>query len=260
MPYIQNVTRGADPELFLRTQDNRPITSIGLIGGSKKKPRLIGNGFALQEDNVAVEFNIPPCRDKNSFVSSLNFTLEYLRQELAPKHLSLEIVPTMEFSKEQLAHPQAQELGCEPDYNAWTGAMNPRPIAPETLRSAGGHLHLGFDEGTDEVRQVRVIKVHDLFCGTASLIHDHDSKRRAIYGKAGACRFKPYGVEYRTLSNFWIKSTELMEWIYSQSEKAIEYLNSGQVIDEEDFQKIQDCINNSDMKLFAQLNEKYAIL
>lgn len=257
--YIENVKRGADPELFLRDENNFPITSIGKIGGSKTKPKQLGGGFALQEDNVAVEFNIPPADNKAAFVASIGYVLEYLKQELTPRNLFTVITPTMEFTKEQLHHPQAQELGCEPDFNAWNEHENPRPIAPPNLRSAGGHLHISFDN-VDELKQLRVIKVHDLFCGVPSLMYDDDNKRRAIYGKAGAYRPKGYGVEYRTLSNFWIRSPELTAWLYDQSTKAINFLNAGNMIDEEDFMKIQDCINNSDSSLFAELNEKYLIV
>jgi hypothetical protein len=255
-----NVARGADPELFLQTQkDAQPVVSIGLIGGTKQSPRQLGHGYALQEDNVAVEFNVPIAKTADEFAASIQYVLGYLRQELEPKGLELVITPTMEFTKDQLDHPQAQELGCEPDYNAWTLAENPRPKAPETLRSAGGHLHLSWDNPT-KVECVRVVKVHDLFCGTAALLHDADNKRREIYGKAGACRFKEYGVEYRTLSNFWIKDEELTKFIFNQSEKAMQFLRNGGRIDAEDSQKIQDCINNSDLNLFHELNDKYGIV
>jgi hypothetical protein len=259
MTMFENLMRGADPELFLRDVNHFPVTSIGLIGGTKKDPRKIGNGYALQEDNVAVEFNIPPATNKAQFVASIQFVLGHLRQELEPKGLFLDISPTMEFSLQQLDHPQAQELGCEPDYNAWTMAQNPRPVAPHTFRSSGGHLHLGWDNARPN-EALKMIKVHDLFCGCASLIYDDDNKRRDIYGKAGAMRIKDYGVEYRTLSNFWIKSEELTAWLYDQSEKAVQFLRDGKRIAQEDCQKVIDCINNSDHALLAELNEKYAII
>lgn len=257
---LTNIMRGADPELFLvDSKTKKPVTSIGLVGGSKSNPRQIGGGFALQEDNVAVEFNIPPAKDKASFISSLEFAKGFIKQEMETKGISLAIVPTMMFTKEQLDHPQARELGCEPDYNAWTQEINPRPRPPQGLRSSGGHLHISWDN-PDPIDQVRVIKAHDLFCGVASLAYDDSQERRRIYGKAGAMRFKGYGVEYRTLSNFWIKSTELMEWLYNQSEKAIAFINDEKVLNDTDAQNIQDCINNSDYNLMAILNEKFQIL
>jgi hypothetical protein len=260
MNLIQNVLRGADPELFLRAIDtNFPVTSIGLIGGTKKEPRQLGGGFALQEDNVTVEFNIPPAENKEKFIASIEYVLGYLRAELEPKGLKLDISATMDFEIADLQHPQAQELGCEPDTNAWTGRNNPRPRAPETLRSSGGHLHIGYENPTIEV-STEIIKAHDLFCGVGSLVYDADVRRREIYGKAGACRFKGYGVEYRTLSNFWIKSPELMALMYEQSEKAVDFVNAGKTIDRYWGNKIIRCINNGDMGLLAEIDTEFSVL
>ena len=257
---VNNVLRGADPEVFLKSvETGSPVVSIGLIGGTKKKPRKIGNGYALQEDNVTAEFNIPPSNNKKAFVASLEYTLSFLRSELSPKGLDLSIVPSMEFTEEQLDHPQAQELGCEPDYNAWTGEMNPRPFAPPSLRSAGGHLHIGYDNPTIAISQ-EIIKAHDLFLGVASVLYDPDKRRRQIYGKAGACRFKGYGVEYRTPSNFWISSTELMEWAYEQSEKAINFVNEGIQLTEAMSNNIINCINKGNKGLVRVLDKQYGIL
>ena len=51
---------GCDPEFFLKDKTGKFISAIGLVGGSKEEPKAIGNGCFVQEDNVAVEFNIPP--------------------------------------------------------------------------------------------------------------------------------------------------------------------------------------------------------
>lgn len=257
---IDNVLRGADPEVFLRSiETDEPVVSIGLIGGSKSFPRSLGNGFALQEDNVTTEFNIPPCDNRDKFVASINYVLEFLKQELTPQGLRVDIVPSMEFTEDQLVHPQAQELGCEPDFNAWTNRINPRPRAPKNLRSSGGHLHIGYDNPTKEVSR-EIIKAHDLFIGVASVMYDPDVRRREIYGKAGACRYKKYGVEYRTPSNFWLKSEELIRWVYDQSEKAVKFVSDGNRIPLEDGRKIIQCINTGDKSLVAELDRDYSIL
>lgn len=257
---VLNVLHGADPELFLKSSTTgKPIVSIGLIGGSKSFPRDLGNGFALQEDNVTVEFNIPPCENVKKFQASIDYVLSYLKQELTPKGLELDIVPTVEFTAEDLLHPQAQELGCEPDFNAWNGRKNPRPFAPETLRSSGGHIHIGYDNPTVETSR-ELIKAHDLFCGVASVMYDPDVRRRQIYGKAGAHRIKGYGVEYRTLSNFWIKTPELTNWVYEQSQKAIAFVNEGNKIPLNIGRKIISCINTGDKNLVKELDLIYKVL
>ena len=48
----------------------------------------------------------------------------------------------------------------------------------------------------------------DYTLGLDSLLLDSDTRRRSMYGRAGSFRFKEYGIEYRTLSNFWIKNNK----------------------------------------------------
>src|SRR3546814_5830384 len=80
------------------------------------------------------------------------------------------------------------------------------------MRCAGGHLHVGWTEGESlgSIQHVMncsdLVKQLDWYVGLWSLGKDKDKVRRSLYGKAGACRIKPYGVEYRVLSNFWIKN------------------------------------------------------
>ena len=256
---IKNVLRGADPELFLVDGKGVPVPSIGLIGGTKTHPRSLGNGYALQEDNVTLEFNIPPADNSRQFQASIQYVLEFIKQELAPQDLHMSIVPTLEFSEYDLMHPQAMELGCEPDYNAWTGKMNPRPHAPPSLRSSGGHLHIGYDNPNEET-SINIVKAHDLFVGVASVLYDPDVRRRELYGKAGAHRIKGYGVECRTFSNFWISTPELVSWIYEQSEKAIEFINAGNEITLKLGKQIVECINTGNKDLVARIDKQYSIL
>ena len=57
------------------------------------------------------------------------------------------------------------------------------------------------------------IPLIDLIAGIPSVLIDrsgNNKKRRKIYGKAGDFRYQPHGIEYRTLSNFWIKSYTMM--------------------------------------------------
>jgi hypothetical protein len=237
---------GCDPELFLQSKTGQLISSIGLIGGSKDFPMPIGQGCAVQEDNVAVEFNTPPCASAAEFIKAIQHNMD----------LSLCIKPSGVFEDDQLDNPAAQEFGCDPDYNAWNGGrQNPRPSAAnKNLRSCGGHIHIETDLPTLEV-----VKAMDLFVGCGMIEFDTDTDRRSLYGKAGAFRKKDYGVEYRTASNAWIASPDRIQWAWDQTQRAIEFVTNGGIITDEDGVLIQKCINESDTEALATLRGKFGI-
>ncbi len=90
----------------------------------------------------------------------------------------------------------------------------------------------------------QLVKQLDYFLGIPSLLLDKDEERRHLYGKAGAFRPKPYGVEYRVLSNFWLKSPELMRWVYNTTHLAISELMKGNELARHYPQEAKMCINN----------------
>jgi hypothetical protein len=253
---MSKVTIGADPELFLTSSEGTYVSAVGKIGGSKRRPRKIReDGCAVQEDNVAVEFNIPACTSVDAFVESLNFNLQYLKELAATKYnLQLAFHASASFSDEELDSPAAQQFGCEPDFNAWTGMRNPRPHSIDpNLRSCGGHVHIG-----SQLDKVQLIKACDVTLGLWSIIHDQDMKRRDLYGKAGCFRPKKYGVEYRTLSNFWIQSESLMRDVYDRTHKAVKLVEDGVKFDE-DADAIQLAINTGNLDMAKNLSAKYQV-
>jgi len=250
---MSKFTIGADPELFL-LKKGLPFSAIGLIGGTKEDPKpMQKKGFFVQEDNVSVEFNVPPAHNHEEFIANIQYVMSTLKKKLKAFDLSTD--SALVFPEEQLMHPKALEFGCEPDYNAWTKEMNPRPKATDaSLRSAGGHVHVGTKEDP-----IEVIRAMDLFVGCPSIKMDKGTLRRQLYGKAGAFRQKNYGCEYRTLSNFWIFSSELIQWVYEQTAKAIDFVESGETIDPKHGDIIQECINNSNEKAYESLREIYRL-
>jgi len=246
---------GADPELFIKNKYGHYKSAVGLIGGSKDAPRPIDNhGNAILEDNVAVEFNIEPAANKKAFRASIHKVLNHIRSIL-PEY-ELDTASAVSFPAEELETPQAQEFGCMPDYDAWRLCVNHKPPADdENLRSAGGHIHVGSDIAIND--PISVIRAMDLFLGVPSLVLDDGTLRRKLYGKAGCFRIKPYGAEYRTLSNFWIFSDPLIDWAYQGTQRALEFVSNGSVIAPEHEFMIQRCINTSDMNDYSVLKEAY---
>lgn len=258
----QNVKLGADPELFLTDAAGKFRSAIGLIGGTKQHPRPIDDdGSAVQEDNVAVEFNVIPANSKEQFRENVMKVLGFLNQHVRQMELKLAVVPSAVFDHDQLDNPAALEFGCDPDWNVYKRNLNDRPEVPkgmEGLRSAGGHIHLSWDNPTRQ-QAANLIVAMDVFVGAPAIQYDGDQLRRKLYGKAGCFRFKDYGAEYRTPSNFWIKSPDMVEWAYEQSMKAVDFLNSGGVIDEKHYPIIQQAINNNDEGALLQLQQYYPV-
>ena len=256
------LTIGADPEVFLiDSKSGDYVSSIGKIGGSKQEPRHLDRpGFALQENNVAVEFNIPPAKDIKSFVESIQWSIAFIKNEVVAKGLEVTIIPAALFTDAELLHPRAQSAGCDPDFNAWTKKMNPRPkVAEGNLRTGAGHVHIGISPKPKFSREA-FIKSLDLNLGIGSVLLDSDVQRKSLYGKAGAFRPTSYGLEYRVLSNFWLKTTELTEWVYNQTHAAYSMVEQrGEKFFDDISSEIQSCINNSDKEASASLMRRYNI-
>lgn len=218
---------GADPELFVFDKDDKPVGAYPFIPGTKADPYPVSCG-AVQVDGMAAEFNINPACSYEEWEHNLKTVISELKKFI-PKDYKLKAVSSVVFSQEEWdkAPDEAKELGCSPDFDAWTKTVNPPPHNEEnpTLRTASGHIHIGWTEDkppSDEehLRHCQdLVKQLDWFLGAWSTRLDLNTARRSLYGKAGACRYKPYGVEYRVLSNFWVgrASTRLEVWNRLQS-------------------------------------------
>ena len=255
---MQTFTIGCDPEIFLKDSSNNFKSVIGLLGGSKWFPRKLSEvGHACLEDNVAVEFNIPPCSTFEDFKREVQATMQMVK-EILPAELQYDQSSAVSFPESELNCEQAWVFGCEPDYNAWTMEENPKPTSPDkNLRSAGGHIHVGSNIALNN--PINTVRAMDLFLGVPSISMDTGILRRQLYGKAGAFRPKDYGIEYRTLSNFWIFTDSLINWAYTGTQRALEFIASGKEIPEEHGNLIQDCINNNNINAYNQLKSIYMV-
>lgn len=66
-------------------------------------------------------------------------------------------------------------------------------------------------------------------------------------------------MEYRTLSNFWLKSEDFMAWVYENTQAAINFINEGKTIAPEDEFIIQEGINTYDEDFAREMVSKYKI-
>ena len=263
---MSRILVGCDPEIFVK-REGQFVSAHGLIEGNKQEPKRVPRG-AVQVDGMALEFNINPAATEQQFVGNVKAVMQTLANmvpgyELAP-------VPVAHFSKEYIESqpPVARELGCEPDFNAYTGGVNLKPDAERPMRTASGHVHIGWTKDQDIFSQDHIEACHaavkqcDIVLGLASLFYDSDTERRSMYGKAGCLRYKPYGVEYRTLSNAWLLSEERMAWVFRNTKRAMEMLFAGKALFQDAEQKgvdIQAIINNSDKDQAESLIRQFGL-
>jgi hypothetical protein len=217
-------TIGADPEVFLE-RNNIPVSSIGKIGGTKYEPIHIQDGIFLQEDNVTVEYNIPPCKTLEDFIIYNQRALDIIAEKANKLDLKVAIQAAAKMPKEELQDPRAWVFGCEPDFNVWKMEENPKP-KPTQWRAAGGHIHIGYE--CSNLEKIQLTKYLDNTLGAIFSVLDPDTKRKKMYGTAGSIRFKPYGIEYRTLSNYWLRHPFLIATVYETVKHGITFIEKGQ--------------------------------
>lgn len=225
---------GCDPEFFLKDKETgKHVSAYDMIDGDKTNPLKVNKG-AVQVDGMALEFNIDPARTPEEFDENICTVLSQLRDMIDDRY-EFDFVPVAHFGKEYIdAQPEkARELGCEPDYNAYTCEANPRPNGDLGIRTAAGHIHIGWtnginpeDEGHLEACRMLTRQLdYSLLIG--SLFWDMDEERRSMYGQAGAFRPKHYGVEYRPLSNVWVKNRDLRMTVFNTTKMSAKNLLDG---------------------------------
>lgn len=141
---LNNITIGADPELFIiNEKNNKVVSAIGKIPGEKGNPYVaedMPNGFGLETDNILAEFNIPPVTSRTAFINNIEYMKQYIDKfvkDINPE-FGIECAASKTVDRSQLKDPQAKQFGCDIDYNAYTEEPNPKPNGSRTtLRSAG---------------------------------------------------------------------------------------------------------------------------
>jgi len=258
---VNNVTIGADPELFIINKNTgKVVSSIGIIPGEKGNPWRSDDmpvGFGLEIDNILAEFNIPPTTTCEGFINNIQYMKDYIEKYVSEKNPSLGILcaSSMMVDPDQLRSKEAKLFGCDPDYNVYTESENPKPKGERTnLRSAGFHIHIGYSKRNIDT-SLMLVRYMDALVGLNSVLIDSDTRRRSLYGKAGSFRLQPWGVEYRTLSSYMMKDKETLKLVWNLTMKAIYALNDGWCLPESNL--VISAINSSNRILAEKLIDEY---
>lgn len=229
------LTFGSDPEFVIVDGNLNPQSAIKVFPGHGKESKIQVGDQAIFYDNVLLEFNLRPARTLMEFKANFKECLNGTEKILRKKNLYLLSKASLEFPALECEDDDACVFGCEPEFCIYNRTdegkimrVDPPVMEPgSTFRSCGGHIHIGhvmanWETGGDPAT---VIKLMDAFVGVASVFLDKDmtsTARKKLYGGAGSHRVTPYGVEYRTLSNFWLSDPRITEVIYKLTRLVIE--------------------------------------
>lgn len=244
---------GADPELFVRKKSHI-ISGHTFPCGTKQHPMRTEHGY-IQVDGIALECNVRPSSSRDAFITNVGAVLADLRSVVHTADPTADLVakPSVFFGHKKLSTlpPFIANLGCTADYNAWTGRRNPPPRSESPIRTGAGHIHLGWTQDAHtrsfEYHEscAELVRQLDYYLGLPSLYWDKDARRRSLYGQAGAFRPKSYGLEYRVLSNAWLRSEKMIGWVYDRAVAAFTDFHNGVNYVKEYGNLAQNWIDNS---------------
>lgn len=233
-------TLGGDPEFFVADKKNIILASDKFFPG-KDNPLKVPS-FASEPkpgenkiffDGIQGEIAIAHNRCREYIAGNIARCMKVVMKQIGQNnHIVLQPAARVTKTVINSADPEARIFGCMPDFNAYTLTTNTEEMDATThpFRYAGGHIHMGisspylkksnseFKMARTEEGHIKIIKTLDMFLGILSVLLDNGKgakQRRTKYGKAGCFRPTPYGIEYRTLSCWWLKSPITVSLVYA---------------------------------------------
>lgn len=192
---------GHDVEFFL-IGDSGLIPAERVLAGTKGRGTAIAKGVLAHPDNVMAEISSAAPFAARNLKQRMMHDLNALRHHVDPVRVS--IASSMNITRDTLDNCEsAKEIGCSLDYQ--NGMPRDKLNADDLgdTRHAGGHLH--FDV-SPSIAPDWAARVCDIMLGCHVIAAgEKQGARRGFYGLPGLYRPKSYGMEYRTLSNYWVR-------------------------------------------------------
>jgi len=274
---------GGDPEIFVVDKKDKLVSASKIIEG-----KVTTHYGEVVNDGMQIELHPSPSTCREVLANNIFDCMKSASEISKAKGLSLSCDFTHAVEEKVLKELPAEvsALGCEPDYSAYSGKIKILNIdgSKHFKRYCGGHIHLGvaqqyfhrtdvqgrllykktaeaqFHEHADEM-----VRMFDYLVGNTAVLLDHDEsnvERRKVYGQAGSYRYQPHGIEYRTLSNFWLRHTSILSLMYVLARLAakltpptfgdFKVANLTKFMSEVPEKLIEEAINNNDYKLAEQ--------
>ena len=213
LAYASRVRFGMDPELFISTPEGGVVEAKDCLGDEEHK-----RTYGWKRDGVQVEINVSPDYCRETIGGELVYYFRSLRKHLEKKGQKVNFTSLITLSPEEMGRlsEDAKKLGCEPSRNLYGRGGCKVDGGVYRKRSASGHIHLSAPV-LYKVEPERFVRVMDILMGNTCVLLDRGKgarERRKVYGKAGEFRVPAMGrLEYRTLSNFWLRSYPLTSFV-----------------------------------------------
>jgi hypothetical protein len=220
---------GCDPEFFFA--DGR-----GSVKGAEKflpKNGLEAGSGKIIIDGVQAELNPTPSDCRQILKSNIRECLKKVAERAKAKGIKVNFKGVVKVHQKEMdsLSDKSKEFGCAKSKNAYMSERKAKiKVNPKVYnyRSAGGHIHLGDYGNTYMLKTLHntpvLVPLLDLIVGNTCVLIDRDpltKERRKNYGRAGEFRTPVYGIEYRTLSNFWLRSYQLMSFVMGLARFAV---------------------------------------
>lgn len=204
-------------------------------------------------DGVQAELHPRPATCRALLGNEIASCFRNLSKMMQEKGVTADFSQCVEVSQKEMdtLSEKNKVFGCAPSLNAYEGGESKITVDPKVYRgrAAGGHIHIGNSysmyltnpEYREQFRAAYelnkdfnnpwmtanrldkalktseiIVPVLDIVLGNTCVLIDRNPanvERRKVYGKAGEHRIKDYGIEYRVLSNFWLRSYQLMSFV-----------------------------------------------
>lgn len=274
---------GADPEFFFSGKDGAVVGSEKVLpkeglevqtgwdfSDGREVPKM---GTVIVRDGVQGEFNVIPATCREAFRTHLRTCFQKLHESLKGE-VKATFAQTVEVTEKEMnsLSEESQKFGCAPSKNAYAESkISIKDASKYLYRSAGGHIHIGHANDPSIAKLFAekpqdVVRMLDILVGNTCVLLDRNPgnvERRKVYGKAGEYRLPKHGIEYRTLSNFWLRSYQVMSFVLAMVRFSVNVaLNpkaEAAILKQVDMAKIQKAINENDFDLaldnFNQIKE-----
>jgi hypothetical protein len=240
---IRKIEMGCDPEFFFKTGKKiigaeKVISTKGIKFHPSDEYKEYGRSSeGAKECEIVIDGVQAELHPKQ------NWCIAHLQNEIAccfkklnkvindsKNDVSFEFGRTVTIDPEELMSldESSRKFGCAPSWNTYSGMENSISVDPIVYRkrSGGGHIHMGrspfSDESGDDKELYKkkhqvLVRIMDIVVGNTCVLLDTDKdnkERRKYYGLAGDYRLPPHGLEYRTLSNFWLTDPALTAMVF----------------------------------------------